>query len=67
MKANFVTVTRPDGQKLELNINQIVYVMSDPVDESGKKTEIVTTQGAFLINKKFADVMAVIAKGQGDL
>lgn len=57
---NFVTIRRPDGQQLHINTNQIIYITSDPVDESGKKTEIVTTQGAFIITKPVDEVRRIV-------
>lgn len=64
---NYATVTRPDGAKLYINITQIVYVTKDPADESGNKTEIVTSQGAFIINSPLDKVLSVLVNGGGDL
>lgn len=63
----FIAITRPDGAKLYMNINQIVYVTRDPADESGKKTEIVTTEGAFRVNQPVEAVLELLAKGKGEL
>lgn len=57
---NHVIITRPDGQKLCINKGQIIYVTRDIVDDSGRKTEIVTTAGSFIILKPFDEVMAVL-------
>lgn len=63
----FIAITRPDGAKLYMNVNQIVYVTRDPIDESGNKTEIVTNQGAFRVNHRVETVLELIAKGKGEL
>ncbi len=69
MAANFkyVTVTRPDGAKLHLNLNQIVYVTRDPADDTGSKTEIVTSQGAFIIKANVEKVLTMLEEGKGEL
>lgn len=68
MNTNFVAILRPDGQKLFLNTSQIVYVLRDPIDESGSKTEIVTTQGAFQVRKTVEEVLSILSgKKQGEL
>jgi hypothetical protein len=68
MSNDFVVVLRPDGQRLFLNKAQIVYVLRDPIDESGSKTEIVTTQGAFQVRKPVEEVMSILSgKKQGEL
>ena len=50
-KESFLTIIRPDGAKLYINANQIVYITKDLLDDSGKKTEIMTSQGSFIVNK----------------
>ena len=63
----YVTVTRPDGAKLYLNINQIVYVTRDPADDTGSKTELVTSQGAFIIKSSVEKVIETLEYGAGEL
>lgn len=69
MAGNFkyITATRPDGAKLHLNLNQIVYVTKDPADDTGSKTEIVTSQGAFIIKADIEKVLKVLEEGKGEL
>lgn len=64
---NYITVTRPDGTKLYLNTNNIIYVTKDPADDSGNKTEIVTANGAFIIKRKLEDVIEIVSTGKGEL
>jgi hypothetical protein len=57
----FVQITRPDGQKLYVNTSQVVYVTPDPIDDSGQKTEIVTTEGSFFVKKTLEEVLSVLS------
>ena len=57
---DWITITRPDGQKLFINKFQIVYVMRDPIDESGQKTEIMTNQGSFQIKIPVESVIEIL-------
>jgi hypothetical protein len=57
---NFIVIIRPDGAKLHININQVVYITKDLLDDSGKKTEIMTSQGSFIVNKPVEEVLKLI-------
>ena len=57
----FVALTRPDGTKLFLNSAQVIYIMQDIIGDANKRTEILTTQGSFLINKPISEVLAIIS------
>lgn len=61
MDTRFVVITRPDGQKLYMNVNQIVYIVKDIVDETGSKTELLTTQGSFIIKKSLEEVIGIVS------
>jgi hypothetical protein len=56
----FFTIIRPDGSKLFINTNQIVYVTKDVLDEQGKKTEVMTTQGSFIVNKPVDEILKLM-------
>lgn len=67
-EGNWLRITRPDGQKLLLNKNQIVYCMRDPIDETGQKTELMTNQGSFQVKVPFEKVQEIILSSKlGDL
>lgn len=57
---NFFTINRPDGAKLYINLSQIVYVTKDLLDDQGKKTEIMTTQGSFIINRPVEEILKLM-------
>lgn len=57
---NFFTINRPDGAKLYINVNQIVYVTKDLLDDQGKKTEVMTTQGSFIINRPVEEILKLM-------
>jgi len=59
-KENFLTIIRPDGAKLYINVNQIVYITKDLLDDSGKKTEIMTSQGSFIVNKSVEEILELM-------
>jgi hypothetical protein len=63
MNSEFIVMTRPDGTELHMNRGQVVYVTTDPADETGNKTEVVTTQGAFIIKKPLKDVLQLLSTG----
>lgn len=56
----FVTIIRPDGTKLFLNTNQIVYITPDATDPSGAKTQILTTEGSFIVKKNLEEVKDIV-------
>lgn len=62
---DFIVITRPDGTELYMNVDQIVYVTKDPTGESETKTELVTSQGAFIINKPVQQVLELIQTKRG--
>lgn len=69
MSSNFkhITITRPDGTLLHININQVVYISVDPADPTADKTLIVTSNDSFIVKYPVEEVLSKLEKGESNL